>query len=81
MLIKTSAKFESNYNLLAVYCYLDKFVPACFKMQVLVFEAASWTSSLFIFTLLQTVQRHKVDLSAYDMTLLTLLGLLLLLLS
>ena len=32
VLIKTSVKFESHYNLLAVSCYLDHFFPASFKI-------------------------------------------------
>ena len=39
VLIKTSAKFESHYSLLAVSSYLDHFFLASFKIQVLAFEA------------------------------------------
>ena len=34
VLIKTSVKFESHYNLLAVSCYLDHFFSASFKIKV-----------------------------------------------
>ena len=37
--IETSAKFESQFNLLAVSCYLDHIFSASFKMQLLAFEA------------------------------------------
>ena len=69
MLIKTSAKFVSIYNLLEVFCYLDHFFSESFKIQVLTFEA----NCLFIFTLFQTVQRHGVYIAAYDRQLLLLL--------
>ena len=75
---KTSAKSEFHYNLIAVSFYLDTFVPACLQIRVLLFEVVSWISSLFLLTLLQTVQSDGVYISAYDMTLLLLLGLLLL---
>ena len=73
IIIKTSAKFESHYNLLAVSCYLDHLFSASFKMQVLAFEAVYCSYCLFIFTLFQTVQRHGVYIAAYDMQLLLLL--------
>ena len=39
VLIKISAKFESPYDLLVVYCYVDHFFSTSFKIQVLAFEA------------------------------------------
>ena len=34
VLIRTSAKFESHYNISAVSCYLDHFFSESFKIQV-----------------------------------------------
>ena len=39
VLFKTSEKFVSHYNLLAVSSYVDHFFSASFKIQVLTFEA------------------------------------------
>ena len=73
VLIKTSAKFESHYSLLAVSHYLDHFFSASFNFQELAFETVCWSYCLLIFTLFQTVQRHGVYIAAYDMQLLLLL--------
>ena len=70
VLIKTSAKFKSHYNLFAVSCYLDHLFSVSCKIQVLAFEAVYWSYCLFIFTLFQTAQRHGVYIAAYDMHLL-----------
>ena len=39
VLIKTSVKFESHYNLLAVSWYLNHYLSASFKIQVFAFVA------------------------------------------
>ena len=70
IIIKTSAKFESHYNLLPISCYLDHLFATSLKIPISAFEVVYWSYCLFIFTLLHTIQAHGVYIVTYDMQLL-----------